>query len=619
MYLKPIAFCIRDFKSIQDSGVCHLSRDGITVLAGQNESGKTSILRALSDFDLEEDTPPETLDFIPDHAPDDENCSVSLCFELDRRTLDGILKSEKVTIPAIVQHRLASDRRIWIRHDLQAQTFHLSDDILSIWGETDAISKRLESEMTDGQTETNGVEGDTDALSKEVTPSKFATLLRSHWPPFTYFDSFGDLLPREFPVPAEAKTPNNAAQARQTATQNARIPRIVEDFLKLAAIDLQKVRELSTDKRALKNYLQNKSANITGDFLNFWKQRSGPGQVLELKAEADHDPTGQLKLSFYVHDKYNQYPDQRSQGFRWFLSFYLRLAASIIEDGDQPQLVLIDEPGTFLHAKAQSDVLDLLEDRITKRDLVIYSTHSPYLLPHDRLHRVRIVAKDEESGTFIADKLTDNRLLGDAFTDALSPVMTAIGIGFNQSFSLVNKQNVLVEGISEFYYLHSWSKLIGDNLLSETSVFPATGAASITTLASLMIGWGVEFCCLLDRDSNGKQAAKKLVEYMGIGQECIVHPNDAAGIEDIFSPEDFRLLLKAYDERYTLEAKERPTSAIKRQKPNKVLLATRYAELVSKGEVCAETTSETTKENIRALFAGLEKAISTRALAVSPN
>lgn len=45
-------FRVRDYKSIIDSGDCYLT-DTITILAGKNESGKTSILEALEDFDTE--------------------------------------------------------------------------------------------------------------------------------------------------------------------------------------------------------------------------------------------------------------------------------------------------------------------------------------------------------------------------------------------------------------------------------------------------------------------------------------------------------------------------------------------------------------------------------------
>ena len=49
--MTPIAFRIKNFKSIKDSGVCTLSGDRITALAGQNEAGKSAVLMALRDFD----------------------------------------------------------------------------------------------------------------------------------------------------------------------------------------------------------------------------------------------------------------------------------------------------------------------------------------------------------------------------------------------------------------------------------------------------------------------------------------------------------------------------------------------------------------------------------------
>ena len=48
--MKLKKFRIKNFKSIADSGDCYLT-DTITILAGKNESGKTSILEALEDFD----------------------------------------------------------------------------------------------------------------------------------------------------------------------------------------------------------------------------------------------------------------------------------------------------------------------------------------------------------------------------------------------------------------------------------------------------------------------------------------------------------------------------------------------------------------------------------------
>jgi predicted ATP-dependent endonuclease of OLD family len=48
--MKLIAFRIRNFRSIVDTGWQNLSPDNITCLIGQNESGKTSVLEGLRVF-----------------------------------------------------------------------------------------------------------------------------------------------------------------------------------------------------------------------------------------------------------------------------------------------------------------------------------------------------------------------------------------------------------------------------------------------------------------------------------------------------------------------------------------------------------------------------------------
>ncbi len=50
--MKIKKFRIKNYKSIVDSGDCYLEED-LTILAGKNESGKTSILEALADFNID--------------------------------------------------------------------------------------------------------------------------------------------------------------------------------------------------------------------------------------------------------------------------------------------------------------------------------------------------------------------------------------------------------------------------------------------------------------------------------------------------------------------------------------------------------------------------------------
>jgi len=85
--MKLKKFKITNYKSIADSGDCYLT-DTITILAGKNESGKTSILEALEDFDTDNKIR-ETAKPIksPDAIPE-----ISITFIVEKDTIKDFLK-----------------------------------------------------------------------------------------------------------------------------------------------------------------------------------------------------------------------------------------------------------------------------------------------------------------------------------------------------------------------------------------------------------------------------------------------------------------------------------------------------------------------------------------------
>ncbi len=92
--MKPLPFRIRDFRSIKDSGVFSASGDNITVLAGQNEAGKTAVLLALRDFDLEPGKLPETPDFRPEGSLESKP-RVAVEFRLEEDDLETLREEIK--------------------------------------------------------------------------------------------------------------------------------------------------------------------------------------------------------------------------------------------------------------------------------------------------------------------------------------------------------------------------------------------------------------------------------------------------------------------------------------------------------------------------------------------
>ena len=54
-------------------------------------------------------------------------------------------------------------------------------------------------------------------------------------------------------------------------------------------------------------------------------------------------------------------------------------------------ILLLDEPGTSLHAKAQADLLRYFKEKLIPDHQVIYTTHSPFMVPPENLMSARTV------------------------------------------------------------------------------------------------------------------------------------------------------------------------------------------------------------------------------------
>ena len=80
---------------------------------------------------------------------------------------------------------------------------------------------------------------------------------------------------------------------------------------------------------------------------------------------------------------------ERSAGFVWFFSFLVKFAQ--VRDEDSPVVLLLDEPGLSLHGKAQADLQRFFREKLAPHHQIVYSTHSPFMVPADNLASVRIV------------------------------------------------------------------------------------------------------------------------------------------------------------------------------------------------------------------------------------
>lgn len=110
-------------------------------------------------------------------------------------------------------------------------------------------------------------------------------------------------------------------------------------------------------------------------------------------------------INFHVHDLGTKgkakTADQRSDGFKQFVSFLLTVSAQSKTDALSNAILLLDEPETHLHPQAQEDLLRELV-KITQNEnnnVVFFATHSNYMIDKGDLSRNYRIFKNPAKDT----------------------------------------------------------------------------------------------------------------------------------------------------------------------------------------------------------------------------
>lgn len=149
---------------------------------------------------------------------------------------------------------------------------------------------------------------------------------------------------------------------------------------------------------------------ITQSIREVWTQEPS----LEIKLRVNGDL---LYIDFSDATTVYDTPKSRSNGFLWYLSFYINFIATTSAAKANEYLFLLDEPGAHLHPSGQKDLSGLL-DNLAQKNQLVYTTHSPFMINRSEPDRVRVVNKDEK-GTSV-----DN----EAYRENWKPLRQSIGL-----------------------------------------------------------------------------------------------------------------------------------------------------------------------------------------------
>lgn len=96
------------------------------------------------------------------------------------------------------------------------------------------------------------------------------------------------------------------------------------------------------------------------------------------KITVDTDDKNQLSICIQENNKQVVPLNETSAGRRWYFTYYF--VKNTLSPGDT---FIIDEPASMLHPSAQKEILSDICEMTRNGIRVIYSTHSPYLIPKD--------------------------------------------------------------------------------------------------------------------------------------------------------------------------------------------------------------------------------------------
>ncbi len=440
----------------------------------------------------------------------------------------------------------------------------------------------------------NEVKKEKPHIDKYYSLEEAGRKLFNYVPEFIFFEDFLSLLPDRIDL-HDIHTENTNIEGYKAARSFLLVSGLDEDFFQ------------QTNNRILKQKIEKLNKEITINFQDYWRQSIGKHNKIKINFELEHydntnpDKSGLPYIEFWIKDREERlYPKQRSRGVRWFLSFYLELQAAALSKNGSNIVILIDEPGVSLHARAQEDVLKVF-DNIKERVQIIYTTHSPHLIDLNKLYRLLAVQRAVEEDELSETKILDAKSLTTASTDTLSPIYSLMGIRLSEQKFIQKKNNIILEDIATFYYMKALTDM--KNFEKQVFYLPATGVSNISSLVNMLLGWGIDFLVLTGANKEGDELKYDLTKHLFANNEDqankkLIQLDHFKSIEDMFSTIDF----KKYILHKRIGIPESNSEYISSNNLSRSILASNFMREVKDSKLKWGDLDEETRDNFFHLF-----------------
>jgi len=555
---------VENFKCIDDS--TEFTIRTLTAMVGKNESGKTALLRALYRVNpiLPIDASFSDVEYPRrrwasyrqkrHQAPDRVVTTTWTLLDRDIKALGAVLgpdglASHKVVVSKGYDNRVRwqidIDERRVVSNLVRAASLD-SADLQGLWAVTTVAELTRVLKNVEHPTSAQS------ALASDVQQrfphgtihDEAVRVLEKRLPRFLYFADYHRL-------PAEVSI--DELLRHKAADQLTVVDSVFLALLELANTSAEDLQDIDQFEYLVAE-LEAVSQRVTRDVLDYWTQDRSLNVEFRCDAARPNDSppfdSGYILRTRIRNKRHNVTLsfDERSSGFIWFFSFIVWLS-HLRHARESDIIVLLDEPGLSLHARAQMDMMRFIREQLLPHYQVIYTTHSPFMIDPEHLDGVRTVEDASIDDKVLGTKVGDRFLSDDP--DTSFPIRAALAYDVARR-AVLGPQTLLLDRASDVLYLKWFSRelqLRGRDYLDPAwSLVPIGGLDSIGPFAALFANAAQKIVVLTDGLMSHPRRLEGLWERGVLQFGRILRPalyvdREDAQIEDMLGRRLFRELV----------------------------------------------------------------------------
>lgn len=504
--MRYVNFQITNYKGIKSLSLdLDLKPDNkIYTLIGLNESGKTTILEAINDFEFEVPISQRHI-LIPKSAAGGFTGDVSVKARMrfspeDKAKIIKFLKDAKVSAKEII----VSDETTWER------TYSFSN---SQPGESQRTYIPFVKIKKTAKSKEVSLD---DAVSSAILSYVKSTL----FPEIIFYRDFLSKFPEKIflePVVGDLKEKEYLSIVEDVLTSINPSYNVKSSLLDRLANPTDANRQA---REAVENQLGAKISKVVFDA---WSKIQNVSKK-EIVARAEQDSSGRYCIKLSVKEGHQSYAiSERSLGFRWFFTFllYTEFRKERIKTSGEI-LFLLDEPASNLHQTAQKSLLGTFET-ITSKSRLIYTTHSHHLINPIWLSSAFIIKNKgleyKEDDDFNLSKTEIEAYKYKQFVSA-HPKQTSY---FQPILDVLDYQPGLLEDVPkmaitegkfDYFTFRYFNEVVFTATATPFKFYPGRGAAKLDLPIGLYESWGREYVVILDADKEGAQQQKRYISEL---------------------------------------------------------------------------------------------------------